>query len=158
MTAIAFTLYVSSFVHYNNIISKKDCAMKKFTLVLLIVLITIGILAACAPLQGVGTDVESYARTLPGWVIIIGAIVIFFIGFGIIWKLIPGFIKVIALIVLAVAIAGVAYGLWNIPIVDEAIDTVDTYMEEQTDSDSAATDEPADTADTETNIGLDFLE
>jgi hypothetical protein len=45
--------------------------------------------------------------------------VLFFIGFSIIWKLIPGFVKVIALIVLAVAIAGVAYGLWQIPYVDK---------------------------------------
>ena len=102
--------------------------MKKFLLVLLIVLLVIGIMAACAPLQNL--DVEEYTNALPGWVIIIGAIVIFFIGFGIIWKLIPGFIKVIALIALAAIIAGTAYGLWSIPIVDEAIDKVDTFIEQ----------------------------
>lgn len=102
--------------------------MKKFFLILLIVLFVISMLAACTQLEDL--DVESYARMLPGWVIIIGAIIIFFIGFGIIWKLVPGFIKVIALIALAAAIAGTAYGLWSIPIVDQAIDKVDTYIEQ----------------------------
>ena len=100
--------------------------MKRFLLVLLIVITIIGILAACAPIQNI--DVEEYARALPTWVIVVGAIVLFFIGFGIIWKLVPGFIKIIALIALAVIIAGVAYGLWNIPIVDNALNTVDDYI------------------------------
>ncbi|MDD5017338.1 MAG: hypothetical protein PHO15_04460 [Eubacteriales bacterium] len=105
--------------------------MKKFLLVLLIVLFAIGVLAACAPLQNI--DVAGYAHAVPVWVIIVGAIVLFFIGFGIIWKLIPGFIKVIALIVLAVAIAGVAYGLWQIPVVDELYDGAESYIEQQLD-------------------------
>lgn len=107
--------------------------MKKFFLVLLVVLFVISIMAACAPLKDFDVenfDIEGYARTLPGWVIIIGAVVIFFIGFGIIWKLVPGFIKIIALIALAAVVAGTAYGLWSIPIVDKAIDTVDTYIEQ----------------------------
>jgi len=91
--------------------------MKKFFLVVTIVLASIGILAACAPVQ---QDVESYARTLPGWAIIVGAVVIFLIGFGIIWKLIPGFVKVIAVIALAVILAGSAYGLWQSPLADKA--------------------------------------
>jgi predicted small secreted protein len=91
--------------------------MKRFMLVVIIVLVVIGILAACAPIQ---QDVESYARTLPGWAIIVGAVIIFLIGFGIIWKLIPGFIKVLAVIALAVILAGSAYGLWQSPWTDKA--------------------------------------
>ena len=113
--------------------------MKKFLLVLLVVLIAITVLAACASLVQTERDIEQdlshytekLPKALPGWVIIIGAIALFFIGFGLIWKLIPGFIKFIALIVLAAIVAGVAYGVWQIPIVDRAIDKVDTYMEQQ---------------------------
>ena len=119
--------------------------MKKFLLVLLIVLIAISVLAACSSLLQTGHDVEQEveqytqkvgdaaqaAGTLPAWVLIVAAIAIFFIGFGLIWKLIPGFIKFIALIVLAIFIAGVAYGLWQSPLVSGAIDKVDSYMEEQ---------------------------
>jgi hypothetical protein len=100
--------------------------MRKFLLVLLIVILAIGALAACAPINSIDlSGAENYVRALPAWVIIIGAIALFFIGFGIIWKLIPGFIKVLALIALAVIIAGVAYGLWNVPLVDKAIDEVE---------------------------------
>ena len=89
--------------------------MKKFFVVLMIVLFAIGVLAACAPLQNIDDiDVQEYTRTLPTWVIIVAAVAIFFIGFGIIWKLIPGFVKVIAVIALAVVLAGTAYGVWNI--------------------------------------------
>jgi NADH:ubiquinone oxidoreductase subunit K len=95
----------------------------------LIVILAIGALAACAPI-GIPdvSGAEDYVRALPSWVIIIGAIALFFIGFGIIWKLIPGFVKVLALIALAAIIAGVAYGLWNIPLVDKAIDKVDELV------------------------------
>lgn len=89
--------------------------MKKFLLVLLIVLIAIGILAACAPLA---EQVEGYVGILPGWAIIVGAVILFFIGFGLIWKLIPGFLKIIAIIALAVILAGTAYGLWESPWAD----------------------------------------
>ncbi len=106
--------------------------MRKFLMVLLIVVLAMGILAACAPIEEINnidlSEVGDYARALPTWVIIVGAIVLFFIGFGIIWKLIPGFIKVIALIALAVIIAGVAYGVWRIPLVNDTIDTVDNYI------------------------------
>jgi len=102
--------------------------MKRFILVLCIVLGALAILAACAPVQNAGA--AEYARALPPWVIIVGAVVIFCIGFGIIWKLIPGFIKVIALIALAVLVAGVAYGIWNVPIVRDALDSVETYVDE----------------------------
>jgi FtsH-binding integral membrane protein len=89
-------------------------------------MLAIGVLAACAPIERIDlSGAEDYVRALPAWVIIIGAIVLFFIGFSIIWKLIPGFIKVIAVIALAVIIAGVAYGVWNIPFVNNAIDKVD---------------------------------
>lgn len=91
--------------------------MKRFLIVLVIVLAAIGILAACAPVR---EDMAQYARTLPGWAIIVGAVVIFFIGFGIIWKLIPGFVKVLAVIALAVILAGSAYGLWQSPWADKA--------------------------------------
>ena len=86
--------------------------MKKFLLVLLVVLGAIGILAACAPATA---NVEDYIGILPGWAIIVGAVVLFFIGIGLIWKLIPGFIKVIAIIALAVILAGTAYGIWESP-------------------------------------------
>ncbi len=104
--------------------------MRKFLFILLIVLLGVGVLAACAPIEKIGSQVGDYARALPTWVIVVGAVVLFFIGFGIIWKLIPGFIKVIALIVLIVAIAGVAYGLWTIPYVDkETIDSAGHTIE-----------------------------
>lgn len=90
--------------------------MKKFLLVLLAVLAGLGILAACAPMQ---QSVEEYVGVLPGWAIIAGAVALFFIGFGLIWKLIPGFIKVLAVIALAVLLAGAAYGLWESPLADK---------------------------------------
>jgi len=104
--------------------------MKKFFLIIMVVLCAIGILAACAPLQASVAEGVEYAKLLPGWMIVLGAIVIFFIGFGIIWKLIPGFIKILALIALVVIVAGVAYGLWQIPAVSEAIDKADELKQE----------------------------
>ena len=86
--------------------------MKKFLLVLLVVLGAIGILAACAPATA---NVEEYVGILPGWAIIVGAVVLFLIGIGIIWKLIPGFIKVLAILALAVILAGTAYGIFESP-------------------------------------------
>ncbi len=88
--------------------------MRKFLFVLLIVLLGIGVLAACAPIEKIGTEAGDYVKTLPSWAIILGAIVLFFIGFGIIWKLIPGFVKVIALIILAVVIFGISIGVWSV--------------------------------------------
>lgn len=90
--------------------------MKKFLLVLLIVLGVIGIMAACAP---AAANVEEYVGILPGWAIIVGAVVLFFIGIGIIWKLIPGFIKVLAILALAVILAGTAYGIFESPLADK---------------------------------------
>ena len=90
--------------------------MKKFLLVLLIVLGLIGIMAACAP---TAASVEEYVGILPGWAIIVGAVVLFFIGIGIIWKLIPGFIKVLAILALAVILAGTAYGIFESPLADK---------------------------------------
>ena len=99
--------------------------MKRFLVVLAIVLVAIGILAACAPISALEEGTREFTKSLnekaiPLWIIIVGAIALFFIGFGLIWKLIPGFIKFIALLVLAGAIAGAAYGLWTIPAYDEA--------------------------------------
>ncbi|MGI5919538.1 MAG: hypothetical protein ACOX8N_07825 [Christensenellales bacterium] len=90
--------------------------MKKL-LIMMIAALLIGMLAACAP---VPQDVEDYARMLPGWAIIVGAVVIFLIGFGIIWKLVPGFVKVLAVLALAAILAGSAYGLWNGPWAERA--------------------------------------
>jgi predicted small secreted protein len=105
--------------------------MKKFILVVLIVLIAIGILAACAQVTTIENGISDITqqitdRAIPTWVIIIGAVIVFFIAFGIVWKLIPGFIKVIVLIVIAAAIAGAAYGLWTIP----AYDAAENFIEE----------------------------
>lgn len=99
--------------------------MKRFLIVLAVVLVAIGILAACAPISSLEEGTREFTKSLeekaiPLWVIIVGAVALFFIGFGLIWKLIPGFIKVIALIVLAGAVAGAAYGLWSIPAYDDA--------------------------------------
>jgi hypothetical protein len=91
--------------------------MKKLLLMMIVIILIIGMLAACA---SVPQGVEEYARKLPGWAIIVGAVVIFLIGFGIIWKLIPGFVKVLAVLALAVILAGSAYGLWNSPWADQA--------------------------------------
>lgn len=115
--------------------------MKRFMLVLLTVICVIGVLAACAPLQASVDEGMEYAKALPGWAIAIGAIVLFFIGFGIIWKLIPGFIKVLALIALVVIVAGTAYGLWQIPAVNSAIDTADELKQEYIDDQTQAPDE-----------------
>ncbi len=105
--------------------------MKKFILVVLIVLVSIGILAACAQVATIENGISDITqqitdRAIPTWVIIIGAVIVFFIAFGIVWKLIPGFIKVIVLIVIAAAIAGAAYGIWTIP----AYDAAETFIEE----------------------------
>lgn len=86
--------------------------MKKLFLVLLAAIVCAGVLAACAPLWD---KVEGYAGVLPGWAIIIGAVVLFFLGFSLIWKLVPGFLKILAIIALAVILAGTAYGLWESP-------------------------------------------
>jgi hypothetical protein len=88
--------------------------MRKFLFILLIVLLGVGVLAACAPIEKIGSEAGDYVKTLPAWAIVLGAIVLFFIGFGIIWKLIPGFVKVIALIILAVVIVGISIGVWNV--------------------------------------------
>ncbi len=100
--------------------------MKKFMLVMLVVLMAIGVLAACAPIQ----EGVEYAKALPGWAIALGAVVVFCIGFGLIWKLVPGFVKVIALIALVVVVAGTAYGLWKIPLVSKAIDEAENLKQE----------------------------
>ena len=105
--------------------------MKKILLVVLIVLISIGILAACAQVATIENGISDITqqitdRAIPTWVIIIGAVILFFIAFGIVWKLIPGFIKFIVLIVIAAAIAGAAYGIWTIP----AYDAAETFIEE----------------------------
>ena len=122
--------------------------MKKFLLVLMIVLFAIEILAACAPIDT--AKVEAYAMSLPGWVIILGAVVLFLIGFGIIWKLIPGFIKFIALVALAIILAGAAYGIWHIAIVDEALDKVDELKS------GYGTQESATTSAEESDFGIDI--
>lgn len=101
--------------------------MKKFLLVVLVVLFAVEILAACAPIDT--AEIAAYAMSLPAWLIILGAVVLFFIGFGIIWKLIPGFIKFIALVALAIVLAGAAYGVWRIAIVDKAIDEINNIKE-----------------------------
>jgi predicted small secreted protein len=103
--------------------------MRKFLFVLLIVLLGIGVLAACAPIEKIGNDAGDYVKTLPTWAIIVGAIVLFLIGFRIIWKLIPGFVKFIALIALVVVIGGIALGLWSVfgidkEDIDKTIDNV----------------------------------
>jgi hypothetical protein len=104
--------------------------MKKFLFILLIVLLGIGILAACAPIEKIGSEAGDYVKTLPAWVIVVGAIVLFLIGFSIIWKLIPGFVKVIALIALVVVIGGIALGLWSVFGIDkEAIDKAGNTIE-----------------------------
>ena len=95
--------------------------MKRFLIVLAVVLTVIAVMAACAPVQ---QNVTEYVRVLPGWAIIVGAVVIFFIGFGIIWKLIPGFVKVLAVIALAAILIASAYGLWQSPWADKANEAI----------------------------------
>jgi hypothetical protein len=96
--------------------------MKKFMLVMLVVLCSIGILAACAPLPTNLDDGAAYAKALPEWVIIIGAIVIFLIGFTIIWKLLGGFIKFIVILALGLILAGVAIGIWPKAEIENTVD------------------------------------
>ncbi len=114
----------------------KRSFMKKFLLVVLIVLVAIGVLAACSQIETGINEVSSQItdRAIPTWVIIIGAVVLFFIALGIVWKLIPGFIKFVVLIVIAAAIAGAAYGLWTIPAYDKAEELTNEIIDEiQTD-------------------------
>ena len=114
----------------------KRSFMKKFLLVVLIVLVAIGVLAACSQIETGINEVSSQItdRAIPTWVIIIGAVVLFFIALGIVWKLIPGFIKFVVLIVIAAAIAGAAYGLWTIPAYDKAEELTNEFIDEiQTD-------------------------
>ena len=118
---------------------RKRSYMKKFLLVVLIVLVAIGVLAACSQIETIEdgiNDVSSQItdRAIPTWVIIIGAVVLFFIALGIVWKLIPGFIKFVVLIVIAAAIAGAAYGLWTIPAYDKAEEITNELIDDiQTD-------------------------
>ena len=113
--------------------------MKKFLLVVLIVLVAIGVLAACSQIETIEDGISEVSsqitdRAIPTWVIIIGAVVLFFIALGIVWKLIPGFIKFVVLIVIAAAIAGAAYGLWTIPAYDKAEELTNEIIDEiQTD-------------------------
>lgn len=86
--------------------------MRKFILVIVIVLCAIGILAACAPLPTNLEEGADFAKALPEWVIIVGAVVIFLIGFTIIWKLVGGFIKFIVILALGLVLAAIAFGLW----------------------------------------------
>lgn len=109
--------------------------MKKFISVVLIVLVAIGILAACSQVDKIEDGIDDITnqitqRKIPTWVIIVGAIVVFFIAFGIVWKLIPGFVKFIVLLVIAGAIAGAAYGLWTIPYYDDVEDFTEGVIEE----------------------------
>lgn len=119
--------------------------MKKFILVVCAVLLVIGVLAACAPITSIEDGIQDITssitdRAIPTWVIIVGAVIVFLICFGIIWKLIPGFVKFIVLLVVAGAIAGAAYGLWTIPaydkakeIYDDVTDVIETQQTEQAD-------------------------
>ena len=105
--------------------------MKKFILVVLIVFVAMAVLAACAPIKG--ADFSSFAgfvKSMPAWIIIIIAVILFFIGCGIVWKLIPGFVKVLAIIALAVVLAGVAYGIWNIPLVKDGLNYVNNLIQQ----------------------------
>ncbi len=107
--------------------------MKKFAFVILIVLCAIGILAACAPMPANLDEGAAYAKSLPEWVIIVGAAVVFLIGFTIIWKLIGGFIKFVVILVLGLVLAGIAIGLWPKEqikntvddLIDQTVDTVE---------------------------------
>lgn len=109
--------------------------MKKFILVVLIVLVAIGALAACSQVDKIEDGIDDITnkiaqRKIPTWVIIIGAIIVFFIAFGIVWKLIPGFIKFIVILVIAGAIAGAAYGLWTIPYYEDVEDFTEGVIED----------------------------
>ncbi len=124
--------------------------MKKFLLVLLIVLFAIEMLAACAPVDT--AQIAASAMALPGWVIILGAVVLFLIGFGIIWRLIPGFVKFIALVALAIILAGAAYGVWHFAIVDKALDKVDELKE----SFGAQASESPSSSEDDGGLGIDI--
>ncbi|MHB1314277.1 MAG: hypothetical protein ACYCX2_02180 [Christensenellales bacterium] len=103
--------------------------MKRFFVLLLLVTAAALVFTSCVQIEGADlANVKEYAKAIPPWLIIVGAIVLFAIGFSVIWKLIPGFIKVVAVIALAVIIAGVAYGLWKIPLVSDSINKVDEFI------------------------------
>lgn len=104
--------------------------MKKFMLVLVIVLCAIGILAACAPMPSSVSEGAEYVKTLPEWAIIVGAAVIFLIGFSIIWKFIHGVVKVVVIIALALVLAAVAFGVWPKEEVDSTVnDLIDQTVD-----------------------------
>ena len=96
--------------------------MKKFLLVICIVLCAVGILAACAPLPTNLDEGAAYAKALPEWVIVVGAVVIFLIGFTIIWKLVGGFIKFIVILALGLVLAAIAFGLWPKSTIENTVD------------------------------------
>jgi len=106
--------------------------MKKFLLVVFLVLVAVGLLAACAPNENLDfSSFAAFVKSTPAWIIIIAAVILFFIGCGIVWKLIPGFVKVLAIIALAVVLAGVAYGVWNIPFVKNALNGVNDFIQSE---------------------------
>ena len=104
--------------------------MKKFMLIIVVVLCAIGILAACAPLPTNLDEGAAYAKALPEWVIIVGAVAIFLIGFTIIWKLLGGFIKFIVILLLGLVLAGIAFGLWP---KEQVRNTVDDLIDKTVD-------------------------
>jgi hypothetical protein len=106
--------------------------MKKFLLVVALVLVAVGLLAACAPINNVDfSSFAAFVKSMPAWIIIIIAVILFFIGCGIVWKLIPGFVKVLVIIALAVVLAGVAYGIWKIPFINSALNDVNNFIQSQ---------------------------
>ena len=111
--------------------------MKKFMLVICIVLCAIGILAACAPLPTNLDEGAAYAKALPEWVIIVSAVVIFLIGFTIIWKLVGGIVKFVVILVLGLVLAGIAFGLWP---KDQIRNTVDDLIDKTVDGVEGLTD------------------
>ena len=105
-----------------NVGMKEFLSMKKFMLIIVIVLCAIGILAACAPLQTNLDEGAAYAKALPEWVIIVGAVAIFLLGFTIIWKLLGGFIKFIVILILGLVLAGIAIGIWPKAQIENTVD------------------------------------
>lgn len=106
--------------------------MKRFLLIVFIVLIAMGVLAACAPIENLDfSSFANFVKSVPSWILIVAVVILFFIGCGIVWKLIPGFVKVLAIIALAVVLAGVAYGVWNIPFVNNALNDVNSFIQNQ---------------------------
>lgn len=102
--------------------------MKNLLVFLFIFLFLTTLLSACgAPLHDIEEDGPGFAKKLTAkpldnWVIILCAVSLIIAGTVLILKMITKPIKLIAILILVLVIAGAAYGLSKIPVYEKARD------------------------------------